>query len=284
MGVRKRFIVLPFLAALLALLAACLPQPDEPVEWVRRPESIVIQVMALHDPASELEQRVVVPEFTLYGYGALIFTRPDAEGRPRLLQAELPGDAIRDLLEFIVDDGFLDFFYDQPSPASGADLPATFIYVNTIGGANSVRTVGLGAVPLEESGEEFDDLRRLEEIVRRLNNLDPEAVGGEIEGEFSPETLLLHLTRMGEPPYEFTPTFLPPSEIDLAKIVPAGSAPVEHRVEGALAGEILRWLNRLTDRPEPNPWSVFLEQGDGTYIVTFAPVLPFEENFPEFDR
>ena len=52
MGVRKRFIVLPFLAALLAVLAACLPQPDEPVEWVHRPESIVIQVKALHEPAS----------------------------------------------------------------------------------------------------------------------------------------------------------------------------------------------------------------------------------------
>ena len=277
----RRACVPALLAIALVVFAACLPQPDEPVDYLRRPEAIIIQVLNVDgSPQSELQNRLVVPDFTLYGDGTLIFS--DAESR--LIQAQLPEEAIRDLLEFIVDDGFLDFFYDQPSPASGADLPATFIYVNTIGGANSVRTVGLGAVPLEESGEEFDDLRRIEEIVRRLNNLDPEAAGGELEGEFSPEAVLLHLTRMGEPPYEFTPTFLPPSEIDLAKIVPAGSAPVEHRVEGALAGEILRWLNRLTDRPEPNPWSVFLEQGDGTYIVTFAPVLPFEENFPEFDR
>ena len=278
MGVCKGFIVLPFLAALLAVLAACLPRPDEPVEWVRRPESIVVQVKALHDPASELEQRVVVPEFTLYGDGTLIFTRPDDEGPPRLLRAQLPVEAIRDLLEFVVEKGFLEFFYDQPGPASGANLPATFIYVNTIGGANSVRALGLGALSLEDSGEEFDDLRRLEEIVRRLNSLDPEAVGGEIEGEFSPEALLLLVQPTGASNVVGSPAVWPFTTIDLSEIAPPDSTGGERVVEGETVSDLMNLL------PPGPPFALAVKQGERTFEVSYRFLLPFEENFPEFDQ
>lgn len=279
MGVRKRFIVLPFLAALLAVLAACLPQPDEPVEWVQRPESIVIQVLNVDgSPQSELQDRLVVPDFTLYGDGALIFTRPDAEGRARLLEAELPREAIRDLLEFIVSEGFLEFFYDQPSSAAGTNLSATFIYVNTIGGANSVRAAGLGAPSLEESGKEFDDLRRLEEIVRRLNNLDPEAVGGEIEGEFSPEALLLLVQPTGASNVVGSPAVWPFTTIDLGEIAPPDSAGGERVVEGEAVTDLLSLL------PPGPPLALAFQQGERTFEVSYRLLLPFEENFPEFDQ
>ena len=275
MGVRKRFIVLPFLTSALVAFAACLPQPDEPVEYLRRPEAIIIQVLKVAgSPQSELQDRLVVPDFTLYGDGTLIFS--DAESR--LIQAQLPEEAIRDLLELIVGEGFLDFFYDQPSPASGADLSATFIYVNTIGGANSVRTVGLGALPLEESGSEFDDLRRLEEIVRRLNNLDPEAVGGEIEGEFSPETLLLLVQPTEALNVVGSPAIWPFSTIDLGEIASPESAGGERVIEGEAVDDL---LNLLVLQP---PFALTFQQDGRAFEVGYRVLLPFEENFPEFDR
>ncbi len=269
------------LTTLAFAFAACLPQPDEPVEYLQQPDSITIQMRQADPAASALEQRLSVPTFTLYGDGTLIYA--PASEPTRLLESELSDDAVRELLDSIVDAGFLNFFYQQPEPDGREGQPTTFVYAHTLSLANAVSAYALDSVVAEDAGDEWDQFRALAEIVERLRAIDPVALGGSEPVDFEPEAVVLHIQRMGEPPYEFTPNFLPASDIDLAEIVPAGSAPVEYRVTGALAAEIVRWLYIEAVRPEPNPWSVFLQQGDGTYIVTFAPLLPFEENFPEFD-
>lgn len=274
MGVRKRFIVLPFLAALLAVLAACLPQPDEPVEWVQRPESIVIQVKALHEPASELEQRVVVPEFTLYGDGALIFTRPDAEGHLQLLQAELPSEAIRDLLEFIEDEGFLDFAYEQPRPAGVDNFPTTYLYVNTIAGANAVKAA-LGTMSFEESDERFAEYSRLQHIRQRLDGLDIEALGGRVLGDYPYDEIVLFVHRIRVNVGLTIPSW-PIMDVDLASLAP----PLPEIGMGSVR------IDQASELTEGRLWGFGFYRQDGrVFQVGYRPpLLPFQENFPEFDR
>ncbi|MCH8026182.1 MAG: hypothetical protein IH866_05250, partial [Chloroflexi bacterium] len=151
MGIRKGFILLPFLAALLAF-AACLPKPDEPVEYLQQPDSIVIQMLAVDaslrvdaslDEVAQRFQRI--PVFTLYGDGRLIYR---SKTYPyRLLQTKLPDNAVRDLLEPIVDAGFLNFSYQQPEPDwRSSSQPTTFVYAHTLDLANAVSAYALDSI------------------------------------------------------------------------------------------------------------------------------------------
>ena len=280
MGIRKGFIVLPFLAALLGVLAACLPQPDEPVEYLQQPDSITIQIRVVDLSASDLEQRLAVPEFTLYGDGTLIYTTERAPSR--LLQTKLPDDAVRELLEFIVDAGFLNFSYRQPEPDWRDRQPTTFIYAHTLALANAVSAYAVDTNLPPNAGDEWDQCRALREIAERLRAVDPVALGGSKPVEFVPEAIVLQVRSFGEPPYEGDPDFVSANEINLAEIVPLGSAPTEHLVEGQLAGELWGNFGAVSNGHVP-PVVSPIEQGDRNFLIRFLPILPYEENFPEFD-
>ncbi|MDZ4277737.1 MAG: hypothetical protein U1B78_01230, partial [Dehalococcoidia bacterium] len=118
MRLRKGLLALPIV--LLATAAGCLPKPDEPVEFLARPDSVIIQLKRVDAPESPFAQRVAVPDLTLYGDGTLLLSRG---GGSTLVQAQVPEDAIRDLLEFMEDEGFFNFRYEEPG-ANSAGGPA----------------------------------------------------------------------------------------------------------------------------------------------------------------
>ena len=248
MGIRKGFIVLPFLAALLAF-ASCLPKPDEPVEYLQQPDSITIQVRVVDLAASDLEQRLTVPEFTLYGDGTLIYR---SESKPSsLLQTNLPDHAVRDLLKSIVDADFLNFSYRQPEPDWRERRPTTYIYAHTLALANAVSAYAVDTNLPANAGDEWDQFRALREIAERLRAIDPVALGGTEPQLFVPEAVIL-FERIGFEG-EFTETLI---EGERATEL-AGLAPV---------GEVVAFQNAL-------------EAGERGYL----PILPYQENFPEFD-
>ena len=249
MGIRKGFIVLPFLAALLGVLAACLPQPDEPVEYLQQPDSITIQIRVVDLSASDLEQRLAVPEFTLYGDGTLIYTTERAPSR--LLQTKLPDDAVRELLEFIVDAGFLNFSYRQPEPDWRDRQPTTFIYAHTLALANAVSAYAVDTNLPANAGDEWDQFRALREIAERLRAINPVALGGTEPELFVPDAVI-RFQRLGFEG-EFSETL------------------IEGEEAMALANQLT--LGGLV------VYQNSMESGE----IGHLPILPFEENFPEFD-
>ena len=265
------------LVALAGALAACLPKPDEPIEWLQRADAVIIQKKTVNDASSELEQRLTVPEFTLYGDGTLIYERKRGIGYGLpILEAELSEEAIRGLLESIVDEGFLEFAYDQPRRASAVDVPTTYLYVQTKAAANAVSAYGLGFELPEDAGKEWDQFRRIEKIARRLDEFDPSEWGASAEGEFVPEAGLLLVQRAGEADEDPGRPAWPVPEVSLAGVAPPDGDVGETHIEGALAG-------RLAQLFSLDEAAVYRED-DGLFVVGFDQVLPYEEHFPEFDR
>ena len=262
-------------AALIGALAlACLPGGDEPVEYLERPNAIIIQMLNVSgQPQPEIADRLTLPEFTLYGDGTLIFTQTGGAGGPRLLEAELSKEAIEDLLAFIVGEGFLNFAYEQAGERGAINATTTFLYVNTKAGVNSTSAYALAGTQLENAGDEFDQFRRLQAIKQRLDELDPEALGGTAPGEFVLETVLLMVQ-----PLEMTdaePQAWPITSVDLAGLAPRGSSVVRQVFTLAEAAELVEML--------PAGAHGLYREGDRLFAVGYRPLLPFEENFPEFD-
>jgi hypothetical protein len=256
-------------APLLLAASACLPQPDDPVEWVERPEAIIVQMREVSQTPGPPEP----PSFTLYGDGTLIYDDPVTPERS-LTEATLPPDAIEDLLEDIEETGFFNFSYEQPAPVIN-HAPTTYLYVNTKSGANAVSAAALFA-SAEVLGEieDWSQFKKLQEIQERLQRVDPDEEGGRVLGSFEPERLVLRVARTvdlepeGGGPWPF-------EEIDL----------------GAAAPEFGQWYT-VPVRPDDasrlvaelgmeETWG--FEEGGALFAVALRPVLPYEENFPEFD-
>lgn len=259
------------LAVLAAVLSACLPQPDEPIEYLQLPNSIIIQMRRVDLEQSEVERLLAVPEFTLYGDGTLIL-REQREGEEyALVQADLSVEAVRDLLALIVDEGFLEFFYDQPVASGAADAPMTFIYVNTKYGANSVRILGFGA---DQPEDVIGNIQRIERIVLRLEELTAAVLGSADAAVYVPEGVLLLAEPLDPADVVGTPDEWPLAA-DLSELV--GSGRPEARVQGELVTEITALL-----KPGAQ-FSRTFQQDGRIFSVGFRPLLPFEENFPLFD-
>lgn len=273
--------LLPTAILLLAVAAACLPSPDEPIDYVRRENAVIIQLKNIPEPNSrsdgraEMTARQTVPAFTLYGDGTLLFTRMDDAGQEQLITATLPEEAILDLLRFIVDEAFLEFTYAQPRPE--APVPPeglTFLYVNTKDGTNATRAYALNAGSLAGASSDYSEFRRLVKIKERLESLDPLALGGTVSGAFAPETALLVVA-----PFTGATVTSPGAwrypEIDLGEIAPPGVDFGERIVTESAFPQIFDGL--LEAAP-------VVEQDGRLFVVSVRPALPFEEHFPEFDQ
>ncbi len=246
------------LLAVLLTAIACRPTPSDSVEYLHREDAIIIQMLAVGEDASEIDRALAVPEFTLYGDGTLIYQHETADGT-RLLQTLLPENAVQELLEAIVDEGFLDFTYDQPVP-EGASGDTTFLYAHTLSRANAVSVQGIGAPVPESAGDDFDQYGKVKTLVEMLLAFDPISVGGEVPTVYLADLFkryTLAVNRTPEPAAR-----VPEAEVvELPRVLGRG-----------------RTLEKLLGIRMGGP-------GDGLTSRTFsyAPLLPFHENFPEFE-
>lgn len=251
-----------------ALGGACFFGDDsEPVEFLKRENAIIIQVLDVGPGLSRLEQRLTLPSFTLYGDGTLILSeRGDG---PQLLHARMPEEAVQDLVEFVAGEGFLDLFaFEEPGVDAPDDAATTYLYLNTKQGANSVRAIALDGVVGD------DDHARLAGIKERLEQLDVEALGGRVVGPFEPEQVALFVRAVEPPDPDADVRTWPLREIDLASAVEPGSPIGKELVPIERASALVA---------SGSSGLAMFEQGDLFFEVGYRPALPFEENFPEFD-
>ncbi len=244
-----RPVLLVLLIALL--LVACRPTPSDPIEYLHREDSIIIQMLSVDAESTKFKRLLAVPEFTLYGDGTLIYQSVSADGT-RLLETTLPEDAVQELLESIVDEGFLDFLYEQSAPESASSV-TTFIYAHTRERANAVSI--RGAAGQQEDDEK--EYRSIQQIVATLRALDPVALGG------------------SEPTAYVAEHFLLVEDFD-------GSGQLTETVDSVDAGGSIRSLLGSTLEDIRGPIRL-AQEGSSNHVFGHAPLLPFYENFPEFD-
>lgn len=253
-----RLVFVAFLSALL--LVACRPTPSDPIQYLHREDSIIIQLLTVDGDAPEIERRLAVPEFTLYGNGTLIYQNVNADGT-RLLETTLPEDAVQELLEGIVNEGFLNFLYDQPAP-EGASRVTTFVYAQTRDLANAVSIRGADDPLPVDAGDDFDQYRTVQDFVEALQALDLTALGGSEPTTYVAEQYLM-----------------------IIRFLDGAIEPSERILRGSAAVAVLTDFRRAPDSTlerlfGPVASNLEHQPGEETY---FAPLLPFYENFPEFN-
>jgi hypothetical protein len=255
---RKALLLLSSLVA----LAACLPQPDDPIEFLRREESIIVQVKVVNDAESAFEQLLTTPEVTLYGNGTLIVI----DGEAGLVRAHVGDGEIQDLLEHMEGKGFFDFNYHQPDRAG----PVTYVFGHSKLAQNAVRACGLGE-PAPDGGE-WSQVRRLQDVRERLDAIVAEALEGNPQ-PYRPEEVAVVVER----------------EIELREPVGALDAAELNEIapRTGVPGERKYRLDEMPDlaalRGGGGMAGAVFAKKSGAYVFGMRPVLPFEENFPEFD-
>jgi hypothetical protein len=260
-----------FLAtAILVVVAPACFGGGEPVEYLHRPDTILIQMTSSRGlPAAEYQHRPELPDFTLYGDGTLLLSS-EANDATTLLRSRLSPDSVLDLLSEIRDTGFFDFNYEQPEiPVT--DGGSTLIYVNTRTAANAVSAYALGAEIPE--GDEWDEFRRLEGIKARLDEVAGQA--GEDAGVFQPEGGMLEIIPLFGDPADGEPWPFP--QLDIATAAP-GLLPSTYTLRPNEFAAL-----DLTNAGSTHCWCEVQHTGR-LFSVYYRPILPFEENFPEFYR
>jgi hypothetical protein len=251
-----------------------IPRPAKKIEWVQSPESVIVQMKDLGGlPQSDVMDRLTVPDFTLYGDGTLVFTRPPKRGqfsRTPLQHATLPSDTVRDLLKSITDTGFFTFSYGQPR-LGVYDVPTTYLYANTKDAANAISAYALDTVP--PTGTEWNQFRKLREIKARLDTIANDAIASGTATLYTPNAVVL-LVQLTPPISGPVPLEWPFADIDLGSIAPE-SGVGQRRIDGDLA---LGILNSAT----PIKGDLFVQRAHG-FTVDYRVALPHEDNFPEFE-
>ncbi len=257
-----------------------LPKPEKKIEWVRQADAVIVQMKTVGGlPQPGLMARPTVPDFTLYGDGTVIFTQPSKRGQfapPLLLQAQLPADSMRDLLTFIDATGFFSFTYDQPR-LGFYDFATTYLYASTKGQANAVSAYALDSA--RPARPEWDQFRKLREIKSRLDATANNTVAAGAAITYTTDAIVLSVQYDGPASPIVSaaarrPLEWPFADIDLASIA-AATGFGERHIKGDQAQAI---LNSAT----PINGGFFIQAGRDFWVF-YRPVLPYEENFPEFE-
>jgi hypothetical protein len=153
-------------------------------------------------------------------------------------------------------------------PVQGA--PTAYFYASTREGANAVRASALG---WEEDGAEWSEFRKLKTIDQRLHEVWGQAVEtstpfAPAEGELAIAPFMVEdLT--GVPEWRFP-------HIDIS-----AAAPGSRLARLRLSADELAQLE-LADPSAAECWCQVQQLGR-LFSVYYRPVMPFEENFPEFE-
>jgi len=267
---RKALFLLPLLLA--AAVLACRPAPADSLEYPQFEGAVVVQRITVDDAALRTERALVLPDYTLYGDGTLIYQGDDG----MLYRTELSGDAIQTLIEDIDAEGMLRFNYEQPTPERETDQHTTFLYVQTLNRANAVRAEAIDSVLSDDASDEYDEFRGVQDVMALLDATVEEPQASTAPVLYEPDSLLLLVQPLEDPSTAGEPPALPNLDLDLAAIAPANGGPVQHLVEGEQAWTLWETFGGASS-------DVVAVQGDNAYIVNIVPVLPFAENFPLFD-
>ena len=258
MDAAPRFTLLTAIVCALLLLS-CLPKPEEETEFPESERSIIVQMKTVEQPDSELEQRLAIPEVTIYGDGTLIVASADGG----LLEGRLDDGEVRGLLDYLDGKGYFDFDYEQPRVSPPPAGEATYLFATTTLKQNAVRACALTSEPPEDAGGEWSQFRRLQDIRDRLLAIETESAL-----RYEPEEWVLFVRPFPAGVSGPVPQEWPLPDIDLSAVVEGGGQTVLTAVQGktldqALEGGLVLQAQRFN--------------------IAYRPRLPFEENFPEFD-
>jgi hypothetical protein len=273
-GGRALFGVLLGIAIVAAAIYAgsrWLPEPEKDIEWVHSPESIIVQMKTSggDDPITGFLSGLRPAPFTLYGDGTLIASEAADDcslsgACQSVLESHLSEVEVRDLLVFIEDTGFFDFYYEQPQPPiNGA--PTTRIFAAVKDRQNAVTANALHYPNLE--GAEWHQFRKLAEIRVRLSEVQEQILANTLH--YRPAEGKISVLREASPVEGTVP------EWSFAQV------DISAATEIVMSADRLQEL-QISDVSTTYCWCPVQHNGR-VYNVYYRPVLPYEENFPEFE-
>ncbi len=251
-----------------------LPKPAKKIEWVHSSESVIVQMKVNGFQAVEangIDPYVIVPEFTLYGDGTLVASKSGSKCPCPLIKAKLSDNQVKDLLWYIDDSGFFDFSYIEPG---GPDsFPTTYIYA-AMKNAQNISGRHFGLATCIGDCTPPSHYRTLGQIEARLEQVIEKAVSSGTATDYWADSIVLS-AKITNVTIRSTPPEWPLPQVDLATIANGsdfGSRPIKgdlaKRVQVALAD-----YRGETDYLIDGQW----------FAAGYAPVLPHEDNFPEFE-
>ncbi len=222
-----------------------------------------------------------VPDFTLYGDGALIYRVYDEDVPGYLLfHGKLTEVAIQEVLHRAVEEAHFFDSKDRYVNHSVLDAGTTCITVRTAADGHSVYVYALYVfdliteVPRDMTPQELAQVRRLLELDRWLLNIDLRNTdsGDWMDlGPFIPEAISLFITPGYNSAFGHQVSLWPFSELDLGAFPLSPIGRTMTTLEGELAREVYQFLS-------VTPVFIF-SQGDVQAKVAYRPHLPYEEQW-----
>ncbi len=264
--------LLLFILIFLPLLLGPTLASDEEMLYRKTSRTVVIQLSSTGGGLAEIVDKTMVPDFTLYGDGRLIFKKVDELGNSCLMETKVTPEYIEFLINFIEKEGFFDM-NENFLNVSVQDLPTTEFTVNLRKTSKTIKVYGF-----EVASHQGQLPRGLMNIYRKLTEYTSED-----EKPYVPAKISLFVREVpgNAIPEDMKTEAWKAKGIDLRKYITEENTLVikykESVLEGDLCKDALGFLGGKTlYENRAGFFKTFFKNHKRYFMVAYRPHLPFE--------
>jgi len=235
-------------------------------------ENIIIQMSTTGGISSDIMEKTMVPDFTLYGNGRVLFTRTDEKGNYKLFDATVKPEYIIFLLRYFEEEGFFELNENYLN-LTVKDLPTTIIAVNLKDKSQTIKIYGFKMAALQRMIP-----KKLVKIRRKILEFKSDD-----EKEYKPRkiSLFIHEVSRASISKEMKIKKWKVKGIDLRKYASEGKSLIIRYKQSVLTGDNMKnTLNFLRGKTLYENRAGFLRtfyKNHGRYYkVAYRPHLPYE--------
>lgn len=264
--------LLLFILIFLPLLLGPTLASDDEMLYKKTARTVVIQLSSTGGGLAEIVDKTMVPDFTLYGDGRLIFKKVDQLGNLYLMETKVAPEYIEFLINYIEKEGFFDM-NENFLNVSVQDLPTTEFIVNLRKNSKTIKVYGY-----EVASHQGQLPRGLMNIYRKLTEYTSED-----EKPYVPAKISLFVREVpgNAIPEDMKTEAWKAKGIDLRKYITEESSIIikykETVLEGDLCKDALGFLSGKTlYENRAGFFKTFFKNHKRYFMVAYRPHLPFE--------
>ena len=264
--------LLLFILIFLPLLLGPTLASDEEMLYKKTARTIVIQLSTSGGGLAEIVDKTMVPDFTLYGDGKLIFKKVDELGNLCLLETKVTPEFTEFLINYIEKEGFFDM-NENFLNVNVKDLPTTTFTVNLRKTSKVIKVYGY-----EVASHQGQLPRGLMNIYRKLTEYTSED-----EKPFVPAKISLFVREVpGKAiPDDMKTEGWKAKGIDLRKYITEESSLIIKYKETVLEGDLCKntvdfLAGKTLYENRAGFFKTFFKNHKRYFMVAYRPHLPFE--------
>lgn len=264
--------LLLFILIFLPLLLGPTLASDEEMLYKKTSRTVVIQLTSTGSGLAEIVDKTMVPDFTLYGDGRLIFKKVDALGNSSLMETKVTPEYIEFLINYIEKEGFFDM-NENFLNVTVQDLPTTEFTVNLRKNNKTIKVYGF-----EVASHQGQLPRGLMNIYRKLTEYTSED-----EKLYVPAKISLFVREVpGKAiPEDMKTEAWKAKGIDLRKYITEENTLVIKYKESVLEGDLCKdavdfLAGKTLYENRAGFFKTFFKNHKRYFMVAYRPHLPFE--------